>query len=235
MRKSTQSRVRQPLSGLAVVSSDATFVDDLKRFADHIREELNVKKLEFRSGVDDLAQIRLVPQLGILGPKYRSDATRVVEALGKLDPRAVAGSFERGEPAKVTVGDRDYAITAEEVTVVREMPEDLVSTQACGATFILDTHVTPELRAEGLARDTVRHVQRLRKESGFEIDDRIHLSYATEDAVLSEALSTWRDYIMSETLACEMTAQIAQGPHKSVTIGGAELRLHVAKATDTRV
>ncbi len=90
--------------------------------------------------------------------------------------------------------------------------------------------MTPELRAEGWARDAVRHVQQYRKELDLNIEDRIHLRYATESAELAEAVETWRDYIMAETLSLSMERGPGPGDSKTVEIGGAELTVQVEKA-----
>jgi isoleucyl-tRNA synthetase len=97
-------------------------------------------------------------------------------------------------------------------------------------TLVLDTDITPELRAEGWARDTVRHVQQFRKELDLNIEDRIHLRCATGSGALEDALQEWRDYIMGETLAVTMQHGLGEGPSKEVDIGRAELTIQVEKA-----
>jgi isoleucyl-tRNA synthetase len=110
------------------------------------------------------------------------------------------------------------------------MPEGLAAAEASGVTLLLHTEVTPDLRAEGWARDTVRHVQQLRKEIDLNIEDRIHLRYATEAAELAQAVETWRDYIMAETLALSMASDLGTGSEKAIEVGGAGLRIQIERA-----
>jgi isoleucyl-tRNA synthetase len=110
------------------------------------------------------------------------------------------------------------------------LPGHLAVANVRDVTLVLDTAVTPELEAEGWARDTVRHVQQYRKELDLNIEDRIHLRYTTESGPLGRAVSAWRDYIMAETLALSMEPGLGEGASKAVGIGGAELAIQVRRA-----
>ena len=89
----------------------------------------------------------------------------------------------------------------------------------------LDTEVTEELKLEGLARDVVRQVQQLRKDTGLNMEDRIELVCQTSDEELMHAIATWREYICAETLCVQMTDKTAEATLKTVEVGGKELHL----------
>jgi isoleucyl-tRNA synthetase len=230
LRMQEQIRVRQPLGELVAVTSDPDKVAALERFEDQILEELNVKELVIRAGADDVVSYELVPDMRKLGPRLKADAGRTVAALKALDLAAAAKSLEAGDDLVLDVGGSEVRISPDEVEVRREMPEHLASDQVSDILVMLDTEVTPELQAEGWARDTVRHVQQLRKDIDLNIEDRIRLSYETDSAELAAAIEAWREYIMAETLSVEMTAGQGAGEAKTVKIGAAEMNIGVSRA-----
>ncbi len=230
VRMMEQIRVRQPLAELTAVSADSTRTEALRRFEHQVLEELNVKALTVRTDAAGLGTIEVIPDMSALGPRYKSLAGKVVGALKALDPREVADAVQEGREIILTVDGQECTVGPDEVEVRREMPEHLAVAEAEGVTLILDTEIDDELRAEGWARDTVRHVQQLRKDVDLNIEDRIHLRYATDSGDLGAAIETWRDHIMAETLSVSMVAGKKAEDAKAVTIGDAELRIHVEKA-----
>jgi len=230
MRMARQMRVRQPLARLTAVTGDPEAEAALRRFEAHVLEELNVKSLAIARSADELEQVELVPNMAALGPKHRSLAPRIAEAIRALDAAEAARKLQAGAPLTVELDGTAYAVGPDEVEVRRALPDHLVEGQAGTVRLLLDTGITPELQAEGWARDTVRHVQQLRKEAGLNIEDRIHLRYATDSEPLAAAIEAWRDYIMAETLALSMEPGEGEGPSRTASIGGAELRIQVSKA-----
>ncbi len=231
LRMSEQLRVRQPLRELTAVTTDAETAAALKRFKDQVLEELNVKRLTLRQSAEGIERYRIVPNMAALGPKHKSEAGKVAEAIGSMEPATVAKALKAGRALGVTVGGMEVRVEPGEVEVRRETPENLAVTEAGELMLILDSEITPELRGEGWARDTVRHVQQYRKELDLNIEDRIRLRYAAECDALAEAIEQWRDYVMGETLSVEMKPGLDEGPTKEVQIDGAALHLQVKKAS----
>ncbi|MHC5034987.1 MAG: DUF5915 domain-containing protein, partial [Planctomycetota bacterium] len=229
IRMAEQIRVRQPLRELTIVAASADKADALRRFQSQVLEELNVKALTFRESAEGIETLEVLPNMAALGPKHTSLAGKVADAIGTLDPAAVAASVAQGEAFSVNVDGVEYAVEPEEVEVRRGMPEHLAMAEVNDVKLILDAEVTPELRAEGWARDTVRHIQQYRKELDLNIEDRIHLRYEA-GGELAGAIESWRDYIMAETLSVLMEAGVGEGASKAVRIGGTELQIQVEKA-----
>jgi len=230
LRNEQQLRVRQPLAELTALTGDAEAIAALERFEAQLLDELNVKALEIISSAEGVEQLELVPDMRKLGPKHKSDAGKVAEAVRSLDPSAAARALEAGELLAVSVDGREVRVAPDEVEVRRQTPGHLAVAEAAGVMLILDTRITPELEAEGWARDTVRHVQQLRKEIDLNIENRIHLHYATDSDALARAIETWRQYVMAETLSLRMEPGEGEGTSKTVRIGGADLTIQVAKA-----
>jgi isoleucyl-tRNA synthetase len=229
MRNAAGVRVRQPLPRVVVVAGERAR-RALERFEAHLLDEVNVKGLEFRDDLGELEQFRVAPRMDRLGPRLRGDAGQAAEALGRMDPAEVARAVEAAEAVSVGLDGRHVEVQPSEVDVERVMPEGVLSAETDAGTVLLDTEITPELRAEGLARDTVRHVQQYRKELDLNIEDRIHLRWRADSEELRAAVERWRDYVMGETLALRMEPGLEEGPSKSVQIGGAELTVQIAKA-----
>jgi isoleucyl-tRNA synthetase len=113
------------------------------------------------------------------------------------------------------VEGEDVELASEEVLVREDPREGLAVASERGITVAVDTVLTPELVAEGLAREVVRRVQNLRKEAGFNLDDRIVTTYQAGEA-LAQAVEAWRDFIAAETLSVEL---LAGPPDEGVAVG----------------
>src|SRR5205814_2039375 len=130
------------------------------------------------------------------GPKYGSEIGGVRSALGNADPSAIAAAVRTGQEVAVD----GYRLSPDDVIVEAKEREGFAVAQEAGYTAIVTTEVTPELAAEGLAREVVHRVQSMRRDAGFDIADRIELRYESDDEVAS-VLDRWNDYVRQETLA----------------------------------
>ena len=229
-RMSEQIRVRQPLPELLAVTGKERTAQALRRFEEQLLNELNVKKLTIKKSAGELESYEIRPRMDRLGPKYKSAAGRVADAVRSLEPLHVAAAVEEGRPIAINVDGMEHTLEPDEVEVHRQMPEHMAVAEAGEISLLLDTQITPELREEGWARDTVRHVQQYRKELDLNIEDRIHLRYATDSDELASAIEQWREYVMAETLALSMEPELAEGESKVVEIGGSELTLQIERA-----
>jgi isoleucyl-tRNA synthetase len=200
-RKVRGLRVRLPLAGLTVVTPDA---ESLEGFADILRDELNVKQVSVvRLAESSLGDFGITKKLSVnaraLGPRIGKDVQRVIQASKSgdwsADSEVVAGGVVLQE------GEYELELTvADEASAIAFLPS--------GGFVVLDTAVTPELAAEGLARDVVRAVQQARKDAGLEVTDRIALTLAGDAAAVA-AIQTHAELIAGETLATSLTAREA--------------------------
>jgi len=229
LRKAKQIRVRQPLAELIVATADAKTREALKRFEQDILEELNIKQLTFIDDVSDLGTYSVKPNFKVLGPKLGPAIKEVAAALAGMDHKELAQQAASQNSVSVTANDQAYELNAEELDIRFEAGSHVEVQETADMIVALNTELTDELTAEGMVRDVVRHIQVLRKDQGLELEDRIVLSYATENSFLAEAMSSWKDYVTSETLAIELKQDISGDPQKSVTTGDAEIALHVEK------
>jgi isoleucyl-tRNA synthetase len=199
-REKVRIRVRQPLGVLyAVVPADVEMSEELLEI---LRDELNVKRVEFMSEAEELVSFSARPNFKVLGARFGKRTPAVAAAIRAL-PSADLAAFRRGRGLAVEVEGERVEILAEELEIVQEARGELVVESEGGFTVALDATVTPELRAEGLARELVNRVQRLRKDADFEVSDRIRLGVSAGDELLA-ALRAFEVAVATDTLALEL-------------------------------
>jgi isoleucyl-tRNA synthetase len=202
VRAAGNLKVRQPLARVVVVAPP----EQRERLAHNvplITDELNVKALEFAANEAELVTYRLMPDNRLLGPKFGALFPKVRAALAAADPLATVTTLRSGQPLKLDVDGQTVELSSAEV-IVTPQPKSGFAVKAEGEYVVaLDTQVTPELRAEGLAREVVRRIQDLRKSAGFDIADRITTYYLPTEG-LKQAIAAHAEYIRGETLSTEL-------------------------------
>ncbi|MEX2286766.1 MAG: DUF5915 domain-containing protein, partial [Planctomycetaceae bacterium] len=230
LREGANLRVRQPLAELRYAAADAAQRAAVESLADVIREELNVKQLTACDNLDDLVHYAYKPNLKTLGSKYGKLLGALREKLPLLDPHVLA-PLRRGETVTVTIDGNEVILLPDDVLIGTEQAAEWVVADERGIQIALSTRLTPDLKREGMARDFVRQVQQLRKDQNLEIEDRIRISYQSNDPELAMAIAEWNDYIRSETLAesLEVSSSLANKA-KPVTVGVGKAWIAIAKA-----
>ncbi len=194
-------------------------------------EELNVHEIDFLREADDLVhyEIGLLPH--ILGKKHGRLFPKLRSAVADMDAEPLARALQAGGSITVEVEDTPIEVLPEETQVRMRAREGLAVADAGGIVVGIDTEITPELEREGLARDIVRRVQDARKSAGFEIEDRITLSYQA-GATLGTVFERMGQYIASETLAVEMCegAPPAGSHTESFDLNGETVTIGVKRA-----
>lgn len=196
-------KVRQPLAEAAFSVGNLREAQALQTYADLLADELNVKKVTTLGSAGEVVSYSLNPLPKQLGQKYQAKYPALRAAILALEATEAARALLAGNPITVTLDGESYEILPEEVEVRAEPHAGFVVAGEGAYLAALKTDLTPELVREGLAREFVRRVQDLRKQSGFDIADRIHL-FATTSPGLELAIQEFREYIMGETLALEM-------------------------------
>jgi len=199
LRRKEKLKVRQPLAKIMVPVLNPHFRDQLKAVENIILSELNVKEIEYISGGESIIKKKIKPNFKTLGPKYSKlmkQISAAIAQMGQADISAIEmeGSFE------IKAGEETIILAAEDVDILSEdIPGWLVASEGA-LTVALDIHVTEELRQEGIAREFVNRIQNIRKESDFEVTDKINVQIQKHD-LLNEALKKHAEYISNQTLA----------------------------------
>lgn len=199
-RDEADVKVRQPLLSLqCVVPGDATAAAALGEL---LAAELNVKRVDFVTSTDALVSLEARANFRTLGKKFGKETPLVAEAVPTMAPeqlRALAG----GESVTIEVAGVERLIAPDDVAIIRRASGAAVVQEHGGYGVALDPTITPVLRAEGLAREVVSRVQRLRKEAQLDVSDRIVLA-VSGDAELEAAVEAHRAHIANEVLAARL-------------------------------
>jgi isoleucyl-tRNA synthetase len=194
----------------------------VERFADQIMDELNVKSVTIHEVPLLKTEAKLTPRSqGKFGPRIKE----VTATIAAADPETLAALVGKGEPFKL--GEFDLEPT--DITLSVTAAEGFTGVADRKTQVALDVRISPELAAEGMARDIVRLVQDLRKNSGLQIEDRIKLYLASPVAELQSAIDTHWATIAGETLATAR-AETPPAGAKSAKVEGKELTLGLVKA-----
>ncbi|MDB5103790.1 MAG: ileS [Fibrobacteres bacterium] len=199
LRSQHNIKNRQPLRTLIVVVRNEQQKREILDMEDLIREELNVKSVEVSLDESSLVTYKGKANFKSLGARLGKSMKTVAEKVAKLSHEEIK-SVLSGKPFSIEEGE----LTAEDILVVRETREGLVVEASQELTLALDTAVDHGLRLEMLARESVSKIQNLRKDSGFEVTDRVVVSVKTASGLFREALETHFTYITAEVLASSL-------------------------------
>ncbi|OFW66655.1 MAG: isoleucine--tRNA ligase [Actinobacteria bacterium RBG_16_68_21] len=206
LRVSESIRIRQPLATLTVVSHDAAVRSAVTAHADLIADELNVRAVATSDDEGSLATIGAKPNYRTLGPRFGPGVQAIAAAVAELDGAAVVGLLETG-----SIEVAGEILTADDVVVTRDPRPGIAVASGDRVSVALDTEITPDLAIEGLARELVKEIQAIRKDTGLAVSDRITVAWSSPSPAIAAAIERHGDWIAAEVLAVEMT-ETAGGP-----------------------
>lgn len=202
MRMKSNLKVRQPLQKIMLPVKNETEKAEIELMKDVILEEINVKQMDFVGDESAIIKKKAKPNFKTLGPKYGKVVQHLADRVKELNAREIS-TLEKEGKLLLTIDSGVYEIETNDVEILHEDIQGwLVETDGV-ITVALDTVLTDGLIDEGLAREFVNRVQNLRKNSGFEVTDRIKVYYISSQR-LTKALQRMADYIKQETLALEL-------------------------------
>jgi isoleucyl-tRNA synthetase len=217
LRKVNGLRVRLPLAKLTVVTKNA---DGLNPFVDIIAEELNVKSVDLvELSLDSTTEFGVIKRLTVnsraLGPRVGKQVQQVIGA-------SKSGDWSQ-DGDKVICGGVELIVGEYEIDLVADFSDatesvNLIGILPSGGFVLLDSRVTPELEAEGIARDVIRAVQQARKDADLDVSDRIKLVLTSVQEVL-DAVATHEELVKSETLTLELVTSLGDVAGEGTTVG----------------
>ena len=209
LRRKVNIKVRQPLSRMIIPILDPKVEEQFEKVRTLVLSEVNVKDVEYIKDTTGLITKKIKPNFKTLGKRYGKQMKEIAASFGALSQSDISAVEQAGlqgiayclhlPSGDVSLEPSDYEVSSE------DMPGRLVATEG-RLTIALDITVTPELRNEGVARELVNRIQNLRKDSGFEVTDKI-TAYIENLPEVAEAVQGFRDYIASQTLAREIVLQ----------------------------
>ena len=199
-RQKANRKVRQPLAEAAFSVGNAVEGKAVRAFSGLIEDELNVKTVRLLDASEEAVSHEVKPLPKQLGQKYGNKFPAIRKAILEMNPEEIAHTLLAGEPLKVKAEGQSYEVLPEEVEVKAQAKEGFAVAEDGPYVAALLTELTPELVAEGLAREFVRRAQDLRKSAELDVADRIEL-YVEASAGLRSAIEAHKSYITGETLA----------------------------------
>jgi isoleucyl-tRNA synthetase len=209
-RGKAKIKVRQPLSEATVVAAGRER-EAIERLVGVVREELNVRRVRFVAGADELGSYEVKANYRTLGPIFGSEMPLAAQAIAALDPGHVAAAVRDGREIGIAIAGREHTLVAADLILTMRAPDGYSVEREGAHAVALDLAIDEELRREGLAREIVHAVQNARKSAGLAIADRIVLSLTGADELL-EAARTHSDHLAGETLAIDLAIAGALTP-----------------------
>ncbi|NUQ59298.1 MAG: isoleucine--tRNA ligase [Anaerolineales bacterium] len=217
-RQKANRKVRQPLAEAAFSVGNVAERDALMKNAEVVQDELNVKQVRLLDAATEAVSHSVKPLPKQLGQKYGNKFPAIQKAILALNPEDAAKTLMGGTPLEVQAGGEVFHILSEEVEVKALAKEGFAVAEDGAYVAALVTALTPELVAEGLAREFVRRVQDLRKTANLDVADRIEL-FVEASAGLRAAIEAHEEYIKAETLTVQLRFAAAPANAPSVEDG----------------
>ena len=223
-RNEANIKNRQPLSKLYIQTENKVNA----AYNDIILEELNIKEVAFTDQASDFITYHFKPQMRTVGPKYGKLMRPIFDEIAKMDGAAVMDQLNSGTPLTLTVDGTEVSIGKEDVLIETLQKDGFVSTSDQGFTVVLDTNLTDALIAEGFEREFISKVQTMRKDSGFEVTDHIHVCYSGSDK-LKAVIADFEEEIKAQLLAETIVEQKTESA-KEWNINGEKVSISITKA-----
>ena len=223
-RNAANIKNRQPIGKMFVKSENVlpTFYQEI------VEEELNVKSLEFTDDVRAFTSYSFKPQLRTVGPKFGKILGGIKAALDSIDGNAAMDEIHATGMLKLDVSGQEIKVLESDLLIEMSQMEGYVSENDNGITVVLDTNLTEELLTEGFVRELISKIQTMRKEAGFEVTDKIKVSYqGTEKA--NAVFGAYAEEIGGEVLATEVMNIVPAGYTKEWSINGENVTIGVER------
>ncbi|MEP0213395.1 MAG: isoleucine--tRNA ligase, partial [Cellulophaga sp.] len=202
IRQKEKIKVRQPLQRIMVPVLDEKQKHEIEAVADLIKSEVNVKEIELLDDASGILVKQIKPNFKVLGPKYGKDMKLIANAVRELDQDDIQKIEQNGEII-IAIENKSINLQLQDVEILSQDIEGWLVASSGNLTVALDVIISEDLRKEGIARELVNRIQNLRKESGFEVTDKIDIKIL-KDGYVENAVADNITYIKTETLTAEL-------------------------------
>ena len=224
-RNASGLKNRQPIAGMFVRSD----MELGAYYKDILKDELNLKNVEFRDDLREFTAYTFKPQLKTVGPKYGKNLGFIRQYLSEIDGSAAMDRLNTEGVLKFDAPDgTSIELTKDDLLIDSAKKGGYVTEEDAHTTVVLDTNLTEDLVAEGLMRELISKVQTMRKEAGFEVMDHIVISIKSTEKLLS-AVNKYKDTILHDCMADALNEETPHGYVKSWDINGEEAEIGVEK------
>jgi isoleucyl-tRNA synthetase len=208
LRKRDNIRVRQPLKKILLPIIESSFQAQVDAVKDLILAEVNVKSIEYITDENTISK-KAKANFKTLGKKLGKDMKEAAELIANFDQTAIA-QIEKTNKYNLTIGENTYDLSLDDVEITTQDIPGWVLASDRDLTVALDVTITDDLYAEGIAREIVNRIQNIRKESDFDVTDRIHVTISHNELV-AKAIESFGEYVKSEVLADDIAITDNEG------------------------
>ena len=229
-REEVKIGLRTPLSRLTIVNSDAALLEDMRSLEGYVRDELNVQSVEYSADESAYIELYAKPNFPLLGKRLGKRMKAFAGVIANLDIGQISELQNNGD-IQLTVAGESETFSSEEIQVQQQARAGTNTVSNRQIAVDLDCQLTPELIRGGYAREVVNRIQRARKDQGFDVSDRIAVTYAAQGE-LAQAIAEHRDYIMGETLCLDLQSADEEALSEGaavIEIDGNRLRLSIQR------
>lgn len=224
-REEAKIKVRQPISKVVI---DAKHKDIIGNLTELIKEELNVKDIEFSTDIIGFMNYDIKPNFATLGKKLGAKLKPLGQTLSTSDSKTIVDTVNKDGQITFNLNGEDTVLTKEDFLINVKAKEGYDVGAEADLFIVLDTNLTKELIQEGYAREFISKIQQIRKNNGYEMMDKIQISYTSDDEV-KEAIEVFDEFIKDETLATKITFEENKDAKEEV-LNGHDSKIFVKKA-----
>jgi len=202
LRAKQKIKVRQPLQKIMIPTSNVSEKEAILAVSDLIKSEVNVKEIQVLGDASDILVKQIKPNFKVLGPRFGSDMKAIAQKIQNFDSNDIKNIEEKGK-LDVEIHGKIIILELSDVEITSRDIEGWLVASSGRLTVALDVTLTEDLKQEGIARELVNRIQNLRKESGFELTDRIAVQFQKDEHIIN-AINNNLEYLKTETLTDEL-------------------------------
>ncbi|MGB5170894.1 MAG: isoleucine--tRNA ligase [Eudoraea sp.] len=227
IRQKEKIKVRQPLQKIMIPVLDDIQRREIEAIADLIKTEVNVKEIDLIDDASGILVKRIKPNFKVLGPRYGRDMKQIGIAVSKLDQKDIQKIESEGK-ISLEIENKSIILQLEDVEIMSQDIEGWLVATAGNITVALDITIDENLKEEGIARELVNRIQNIRKESGFDVTDKIDIRIL-KDGLVEKAVRNNLKYIKNETLTSELDFEEKMEDGVVITFDQVNTKLAVQK------
>ncbi len=227
LRQREKIKVRQPLQKIMIPVLEESEKEEILAVSDLIKSEVNVKEIELIDEGSGMLVKQIKPDFKALGPRFGKDMKAVAAAISNFDQKQIATLEKEGE-ITVSINEKNTNLALADVIISSQDIEGWLVANSNGVTVALDVTITPDLKNEGIARELVNRIQNLRKDSGFEVTDKVEVTLQ-ENERLIDAVNKNLAYIKEETLTAVLQFQAKVETGTEIAFDDIETRISIKK------
>ncbi|WP_159022369.1 isoleucine--tRNA ligase [Formosa sp. L2A11] len=227
LRAKEKIKVRQPLQKIMIPIDTKEQKEEILAVADLIKHEVNIKDIELLEDASDILVKQIKPDFKVLGPRFGKDMKLIASEIAKMASEDIK-KIEQSGSIDVEVNGKSITLGREDVEIISQDIEGWLVANEGNLTVALDITISETLREEGIARELINRIQNLRKDSGFEVTDRITVKLQKHEDIV-KAVATNLEYIKAETLTAKLEIMDLINDGIDIAFDGIETKLFIEK------